>query len=917
MPTIEETLQSFLFNKVKEDTGYLSFCEGDVPTYISDNLAKSKVLRKYQEEAVKRFIYCIGECVERPERDHLLFNMATGSGKTLVMAAAILHLYEKGYRNFVFLVHNKNILTQAINVFTNSAHEKYLFNRKVSFNGRAIEVRQVTDFENANDTDINMMFMTTQLFFNRMNNAAEDVLQKSDFEDRRTVIIADEAHRLNVNTRKKTDVEDKNNWEQAVAEVLRLRDDTMLLEFTATVDLKNPYINEKYKDKLLYKYDFAEFNRDGYSKQVRFLFNKEAKVADQKRLLIVNAIALSQFRKMLFEDLGYEYINPVILVKSKKIADSEKDKEFFHEVIDTLRADDFRFLKDVQNDEEGIVTPLFGYLDSKKISVSAFIQNIRAAFSERSAIIYNSKHQQNAALLKDLDEKNPRNIIRVVFSVNALNEGWDVLSLYDIVHFDISEEKRVTQQDIQLIGRGARYCPFLLKGDEGSLFGMYGNEAGKRKFDEIGVGADNRKILDSFYYHFVETQTFLDGLLKNLKNEGILDKEMEKVSIKMKDVFMNSDTYRKGFVLVNGVGKRPKTTEDEKERVFGEVLSIKSYELQARGLTDAEEARDAEGVRIGDMDIIKDFNRDIIKKSLMRAENGFFRFSNLIEHITYLQSIDQFIDEGLGEYTIKYEYQKGKDIPNLSVEEKLQLLIGEILPEVRKIVDRELPKKSAGKEFRPVSLRTIFEKEKSVYVRSSPEINERTGKVEYDSSNERTRPQTGNNDPELQLDIANLEWYAYNENYGTSEEKRFVRYIDSQIESLFEAFKGAEIFLVRNELDYWIYGEGGKRFAPDYLLFINDTKGKKFYYQCIFEPKGKQLLEKDKWKERTLEELEKMTKISFETKDGDKKTYTKYLEEVKNMGYTVIKNMGFAFYNSEDEEQLTKFKEQFQRVYDR
>ncbi|MCY4576945.1 MAG: DEAD/DEAH box helicase family protein [Candidatus Kaiserbacteria bacterium] len=916
MPTLEETLQNFLFNKIKEDDRYPSFRENDVPAHIADNLAKSKTLRPYQEEAVKRFLYCFGESGGIPQKNHLLFNMATGSGKTLIMAAAILHLYAKGYRNFIFLVHSKNILTQAINSFTNASYEKYLFNQKISFNGRAIETRKVTDFENANDIDINMIFMTTQLFFNRMNNAAEDVLQKSDFADNQTVVIADEAHHLNVETAK--NIKERDNWERSVTEVLNMRDDNVLLEFTATVDLMNPYINKKYKDKLLYKYDFAEFNNDGYSKQVQFLFNKEAKIADQKRLLIVNAVALSQFRKMQFEDLGYPHINPIMLVKSKRIADSEQDKEFFHEVINTLKVSDFKFLKNVQKDEKQVVSSLFKYLERKKISEGAFIQSIRSAFTEKSTIIYNSKNQKNAELLKDLDEQNPRNIIRVVFSVNALNEGWDVLSLYDIVHFDIGKDKKVKQQDIQLIGRGARYCPFLLKEEKNShnLFGVYGTEPDKRKFDDIGIKIDERKILDNFYYHFVETQTFLDGLIKNLKNEGILNEEVQKVSIKMKDSFMQSNTYKKGFVLVNSIEKRQKTTKDEKERVFGETLDVTAYELSARALTDAEEAKNASGRKVGDMNIIKDFDRNIIKKSLMAAENGFFRFANLKEHITYLQSIDQFIDEGLGTYTIRYEHQVGKDIHNLEVREKLQLLIGEILPKVRKIVDRELPKKSAGREFRPVSLRKIFEKEKSVYIRSHPETNERTGKVEYVSPGERAEAQSDSNNPKLQLDIAKLEWYAYNENYGTSEEKRFVKYIDSQIEQLFEKFTGAEIFLLRNELDYWIYGEGGKRFSPDYLLFINDAKGKKFYYQCIFEPKGSHLLEKDRWKEKTLEELEKMTKVSFDIKDGDKKAYAKYLGEVKKMGYTIIKNMGFAFYNSENAEQSLKFKGQFQKIYD-
>ncbi len=61
--------------------------------------------------------------------------------------------------------------------------------------------------------------------------------------------------------------------------------------------------------------------------------------------------------------------------------------------------------------------------------------------------------------------------------MNALNEGWDVLSLYDIIHFDISESKKVSLQDIQLIGRGARYCPYKLpknyKRDDDSVLSIF------------------------------------------------------------------------------------------------------------------------------------------------------------------------------------------------------------------------------------------------------------------------------------------------------------------------------------------------------------------------------------------------------------------------------------------------------------
>mgnify|MGYP003579186970 CR=1 FL=1 len=79
---------------------------------ISDNLNQNYKQRPYQIEAFKRFIYLYNEDFEGkpPMPFHLLYNMATGSGKTLVMAGLMLFLYEKGYRNFLFFVNSNNII---------------------------------------------------------------------------------------------------------------------------------------------------------------------------------------------------------------------------------------------------------------------------------------------------------------------------------------------------------------------------------------------------------------------------------------------------------------------------------------------------------------------------------------------------------------------------------------------------------------------------------------------------------------------------------------------------------------------------------------------------------------------------------------------------------------------------------------
>ncbi len=895
---VNHTLGEFLFSEIGRNDGYKAFRQNPLPNFITDNIHPSKKLRPYQEEAVKHFIW-LWEQWDMTACKSLLFNMATGTGKTLVMACCMLYLYEKWYRKFIFLVHQIQILTQAKRNFTDYKFEKYLFHPDgMSFYGKHVGTREIKTFDEASDDDINIMFLSTSLFYNRIKEIGENRLTQEDFENQDVVIIADEAHRLNVETRSnKTELEEMLNWESAVKWAVFARPGNMLIEFTATVDLANKNIHEKYKDKLVYKYDFLDFNKAGYCKDVQFLYNNETQVEDQKKLLIVHAVALSQYRKFLFAEITKTIVHPVILVKSKRIADSEEDREFFDSVISDLSSRDFQKLRETKNDENHIIANLFAELESRWVTLDGFISSIREDFAPQNTMIYNSKQKENPERLSNLD--NPKNRIRAIFSVNALNEWWDVLSLYDIIHFDIGADKKVSLQDIQLIGRGARYCPFELpEVFQDGLFGSYDTVPDRRKFDKARV--ESARILETFFYHFVKTGLFLENLQKELMGEGIISEWVEMRTVRMKSSFLTSETYRSGFVLVNKTEKRLRTTEEEKDETFDKIITISSYELRARGLTDREENNLLAEQKVWEIRIMTDFSIHILRKALIRAENGFFRFENLRKHIIDLEGIDEFVVNHLSRYKIKFMYEPGKEITNLQPYEKLQLLIGAILPEVRKHIDLTLPKIVGSRLFRPRSISHTFSKNKDLYFSSYPTLNPNTGKLEFARHDERMKPQTGHDKSELELDIAKQDWYAYDENYGTSEEKKFVKFMQSKVESLRNKYTSCEVFLVRNELDYWMYGlSNGKRFSPDYLMFINDTLWKKIYYQCVFEVKWSHLEEKDEWKEKALKEIKDNSKISFETDSEDEKEYTKYIQSVSDFGYTDIENIWFGFYNSE------------------
>jgi len=63
--------------------------------FVVNNLNPNIVLRPYQENAIARFEYYLDGYPKRQNPIHLLFHMATGSGKTILMTTNILYLYKQ------------------------------------------------------------------------------------------------------------------------------------------------------------------------------------------------------------------------------------------------------------------------------------------------------------------------------------------------------------------------------------------------------------------------------------------------------------------------------------------------------------------------------------------------------------------------------------------------------------------------------------------------------------------------------------------------------------------------------------------------------------------------------------------------------------------------------------------------------
>jgi type III restriction enzyme len=145
------------------------------------------------------------------------------------------------------------------------------------------------------------------------------------------------------------------------------------------------------------------------------------------------------------------------------------------------------------------------------------------------------------------------------------------------------------------------------------------------------------------------------------------------------------------------------------------------------------------------------------------------------------------------------------------------------------------------------------------------------------------------------IDLSKEDWFAFEDNFGTSEEKAFVAYFKTFVPVL--KAKYDKVFLVRNERQLHIYSfDGGERFEPDYLLFLHKNNSDGYeQLQVFIEPKGTHLVENDKWKEDFLLEIE------------DKAIATKIF--VDDNKYRI---WGFHFFNTDV--RMSEFAEDMNRL---
>ncbi|ENS7858715.1 DEAD/DEAH box helicase family protein [Neisseria gonorrhoeae] len=199
-----------------------------LPEFVSNNLKYP--FFEWQKSALENFVIFdrtsklkdFPDIKNRPT--HLLFNMATGAGKTMMIAALILYYFEKGYRHFLFFVNKNNIVYKTENNFIDPTHPKFLFTEKILQGDTVIPIRKVETFSQYSD-GIEIKFTSIQKLYNDIHTERENQTTLADLHELNLVILGDEAHHLNAQTKGKKqgelDLEKEMNERTSDAEIER------------------------------------------------------------------------------------------------------------------------------------------------------------------------------------------------------------------------------------------------------------------------------------------------------------------------------------------------------------------------------------------------------------------------------------------------------------------------------------------------------------------------------------------------------------------------------------------------------------------------------------------------------------------------------------------------------------------------
>ena len=396
------------------------------------------------------------------------FEMATGSGKTLLMGAIVMDLWYRGYRDFLILTPNTILFDKTIENFTPRA-VKSIFGDGWNLTYNLVTGNSYRDktcnYEEGRD--ISFYIFNMQKFYDKgasnsqkdgkdtmkgipyVRRPLEDSLWRDKsgnhtisfiefLREKRPVIISDEAHHYQ---QKKT--------REAIFELLP----SAVLEFTATSIERGD--SESFGQDNLYKYPMQRYISEGYGKRI---FAVGCGTSDEK---ITDEVTESDKQKliwgMLIHLLKREALKAVnapvkkamLLTKARTIKHADNIDDYLRSWPGSVSFEIDDVLDQVNREGTDIAKIIRQYIPKSKSELIKKLTEIaKSVFTIHSE---NKSDEEIWTEYQSLDD----NDAEVVNQVCIFTEGVDYDNFYTIVVLGDTVEN-VSLAAAQLIGRGLR-----------------------------------------------------------------------------------------------------------------------------------------------------------------------------------------------------------------------------------------------------------------------------------------------------------------------------------------------------------------------------------------------------------------------------------------------------------------------------
>lgn len=502
------------------------------------------------------------------------YEMATGSGKTMLMGATVYYLNKyHNVKNFLIVTPSSTeIYKKTIRNFTKGTNET-VWNDEVPFKFNLITGDNYKDTKDlfATDTDANIFIFNIDKFGTNATQTKKQ-WEGSDWKDKEgntislleflsqndLVIITDEAHHAQSRKAKS---------------VINAFHPLAVIEYTATA-VEAERSQAKKNQTIVYKYDIKRFLEDKYGKKVRVLAlpGQESKTKGKKtelsdlekyKLLTFFLVHLVK-KKALNSDVKCRDLKPIGFVKVKnEIAFAEKVELYIKTVLATDTEILEVILEKAKAEDTETTNLILEMFESDCNSDTTVLSKEIDKVAQTSILL----HSKSDKLVKKQFDDIQKNKVEIVIFIDMLNEGIDMPNIYSMVIINDTPSEFKTSVK-QIVGRGVRLNKLQRDYDEVEDNDLLTHT--EKLHIVCDKGASFEEVVLQIQQEFgLNDKTFamergaeevIENLVKTEKLKGI---QIPKITIDFKrkqganiqDVITNYDKIIKDFLVSNSFNR--------------------------------------------------------------------------------------------------------------------------------------------------------------------------------------------------------------------------------------------------------------------------------------------------------------------------------------------------------------------------